>query len=134
MRLPRILIATLVVLSLAGQAAPLRAQVSGDVGQMFDSFTISLVAATSCAPPDDATLSNFLGNLMVVQRAILDEYKARYPRADEANLLRIIDERISQLGRSVQDRIASVGCTDESVTTMVQMFRVNARADLFGQQ
>ena len=108
-----------------------QAQYMGQVGQMFDSFTVSLVAASRCDQPDERTMSRFMGNLMIVQDAILGEYRKRYPRADEATLLGVIDRRINQLGGNVEKAIAQRGCMDASIIRLVRLFELNARPDLF---
>jgi hypothetical protein len=131
-------IAGTAILVLLGWAPVVQAQQTDrqsatDIEQMFDSFTVSLVAATACKPPNERTLSNFLGNLMVVQGSILGAYQQEYPDLDEAAILNVIDNRIRRLGGSIQDQIAQVGCTDESIVELVQLFEINARPDLFTQ-
>jgi hypothetical protein len=131
-------IAGTAILVLLGWAPVVQAQQTDrqsatDIEQMFDSFTVSLVAATVCKPPNERTLSNFLGNLMVVQGSILGAYQQEYPDLDETAILNVIDNRIRRLGGSIQDQIARVGCTDESIVELVQLFEINARPDLFTQ-
>lgn len=118
-------------LSITFTAPKAQAQDMGQVGQMFDTFTVSPVAASRCDQPDERTLSRFTANLMVVQEAILNEYCKRYPRADDANLLGIIDRRINQLGGNVEKAIAQRGCMDASIIRLVRLFELNARPDLF---
>jgi hypothetical protein len=102
-----------------------------DAERLFDSFTVSLVAASRCDPPDERTMTRFLGNLLIVQDEIRRQYRARYPNADETTLLGIIDNRIKRLGNSLENRIAARGCMDESIIKLVRLFELNARPDLF---
>ena len=118
----------IVMLALPSQV---EAQSPAETEQMFDSFTISLVAASRCDQPDERTMSRFLGNLMVVQEAMLSQLRGRYPRADEKTLLSIIDKRIARLGQSVEKNIAQLGCMDASIIRLVRLFEMNARSNLF---
>ncbi|TDI61943.1 MAG: hypothetical protein E2O92_02175 [Alphaproteobacteria bacterium] len=115
------------------QAQETAAQGVANIEQMFDSFTVSLVASTICDPPKERTLSNFLGNLMVVQGSILSAYQQKYPDLDETAILNIIDNRIHRLGESIQDQIAREGCMDASIVELLDLFEINSRPDLFKQ-
>ena len=115
------------------QAQQSTTQGIADTEQMFDSFTVSLVASTVCNPPNERTMSNFLNNLMVVQGSILSAYQQKYPDLDETAILNIIDNRIRRLGESIQSRIAREGCTHASVVELLDLFEINARPNLFKQ-
>ena len=121
----------LLILVEAGTSSYAGAQSTADAERLFDSFTVSLVAASRCDPPDERTMTRFLSNLLIVQDEILRQFKARYPNADEATLLGVIDNRIKRLGSSLENQIAVRGCMDESIIKLVRLFELNARPDLF---
>lgn len=102
-----------------------------DVEQMFDSFTVSLVASTICDPPNERAMTNFLNNLMVVQGSILNAYQLKYPDLGGTAILNIIDNRIRRMGESIQSRIAREGCTHASVVELLDLFEINSRPNLF---
>ena len=96
---------------------------------MFDNFSISLVAAHRCRPPDEKTMTMFMQNLMIVQQITVNHYRKLVPDKSVDEITDMLNARVQNLDMLVNDAIQSKGCTDPEVAKMVDSFDANAKVD-----
>jgi len=96
---------------------------------MFDNFFISLVAASKCADPkpDDATMTAFTRNMVIVQRIATSHYKNQLPDKSIEEITALLDARAERLDTIINDAIQAKGCTDPQIARMVESFDANAK-------
>jgi hypothetical protein len=96
---------------------------------MFDNYFISLVAARKCGNPDEATMSAFVRNLLIVQQIAIDSMKKQMPGKSNQEVAEVLNARAEKLDMLVNDAIQTKGCTSPEIGKLVDSFAVNAKMD-----
>ena len=115
------------------EAAPPPAGPSGTqrdpITTMFDNFSISLVAAHTCRPPNETMMTLFMQNLMIVQQITINHYRELVPDKSVDEITEMLNTRVQNLDTVVNDAIQAKGCTDPEIVKLVDSFDVNAKVD-----
>jgi hypothetical protein len=96
---------------------------------MFDNFSISLVSAHRCRPPNETMMTLFMQNLMIVQQITVNHYRTLVPDKSVDEITEMLNRRVQNLDTVVNDAIQSKGCTDPEIVKLVDSFDVNAKVD-----
>lgn len=94
---------------------------------MFDNFFISLVAARKCGNPDEATMSAFVRNLLIVQQIATSSMKRQMPDKSTEQVAELLNARAEKLDMLANDAIQTKGCTSPEIGKLVDSFAVNAK-------
>ena len=117
----------------ADQGEP-QAQGRDAITVMFDSFFLSLVAASLCSTPDDAVMQKFATNLLIVQQLTFSHYEEYMPTLSRDEILGIMNDRAMALDTTIKNQISQKKCDHADIQRFVELFDLHAKMDLLPQQ
>ncbi len=94
--------------------------------KIYESFVVSAIAATRCAPPDAETQKKFINNFTIVSAFARKELKARFPNSPEEVIDTALKEQANKLTKKVDEVIQSDGCKDEKIQKLLEAYRYHA--------
>ena len=97
---------------------------------MFDSFFLSLVAASLCSTPDEAVMQKFATNLFIVQQLTLAHYQEYLPDLSREEILAIMNSRAEALDTTIKGQISEKKCDHADIRRLIELFELHAKMDL----